>query len=73
MARLNVSIPDEVLSRLDVAAKKLGLSRSSYLTMAAAEKMKQDDVMDLMPKLMEQMKLGQVIKLTQNENDKCGE
>lgn len=56
MAKINISIPDEVLHRVEEASKKLGLSRSAYLTMAASEKMKQEEALSTMQKFVDQMK-----------------
>lgn len=35
--RINITIPEETLRRVDAAAKRRGLSRSSFLTRAAQE------------------------------------
>jgi predicted RNase H-like HicB family nuclease len=40
--RINITIPEETLRRVDAAAKRRGLSRSSYLTRAAQEVMEQE-------------------------------
>jgi predicted RNase H-like HicB family nuclease len=37
--RINITMPEEVLRRVDVAAKRRGLTRSSFLTRAAQEAM----------------------------------
>ena len=37
--RINITMPEEILRRVDAAAKSRGLSRSSYLTRAAQEVM----------------------------------
>jgi hypothetical protein len=37
--RINITIPEETLRRVDAAAKRRGVSRSSYLTRAAQEVM----------------------------------
>jgi predicted RNase H-like HicB family nuclease len=39
--RINITIPEETLRRVDVAAKRRGLSRSSFLTRAAQAAMEQ--------------------------------
>ena len=41
--RINITMPEEVLRRVDAAAKSRGLSRSSYLTRAAQEVMERQD------------------------------
>jgi predicted RNase H-like HicB family nuclease len=40
--RINITMPEETLRRVDAAAKRQGLSRSSYLTRAAQEVMEQE-------------------------------
>jgi predicted RNase H-like HicB family nuclease len=40
--RINITIPEETLRRVDSAAKRRGLSRSSFLTRAAQEVMEQE-------------------------------
>jgi predicted RNase H-like HicB family nuclease len=40
--RINITMPEETLRRVDAAAKRRGLSRSSFLTRAAQEVMEQE-------------------------------
>ena len=40
--RINITIPEETLRRVDAAAKRRGLSRSSFLTRAAQAVMEQE-------------------------------
>jgi len=40
--RINITIPEETLRRVDSAAKRRGLSRSSFLARAAREVMEQE-------------------------------
>lgn len=37
MARIQVSVPDEVLEKIDKVAKDLGVNRSAFLVVAAGE------------------------------------
>jgi len=41
--RINIPMPEETLRRVEAAAKRRGLSRSSFLTRAAQEVMEQED------------------------------
>jgi predicted RNase H-like HicB family nuclease len=41
--RINITMPENILRRVDAAAKSRGLSRSSYLTRAAQEIMERQD------------------------------
>ncbi|MCX5893526.1 MAG: plasmid partition protein ParG [Deltaproteobacteria bacterium] len=40
--RINITMPEETLRRVDAAAKRQGLSRSAYLSRAAQEVMEQE-------------------------------
>jgi len=40
--RINITMPEETLRRVDAAAKRRGLSRSSFLTRAAQKAMEQE-------------------------------
>jgi predicted DNA binding CopG/RHH family protein len=40
--RINITMPEETLRRVDAAAKRRGLSRSTYLTRAAQEVMERE-------------------------------
>jgi predicted RNase H-like HicB family nuclease len=40
--RINITMPEETLRRVDAVAKRQGLSRSSFLTRAAQEAMEQE-------------------------------
>lgn len=57
MARsVNVSLPAEVIERLDIESKKLGLNRSAYVSMTLNKMWQQDDVVRLMPEMLEAVK-----------------
>lgn len=54
MARsVNVSLPAEVIERLDMESKKLGLNRSAYVSMTLNKMWQQDDVVRYMPKILD--------------------
>ena len=54
MARsVNVSLPAEVIERLDIESKKLGLNRSAYVSMTLNKMWQQDDVVRLMPQILD--------------------
>ena len=54
--KLNISMPDEIIEKVDRKAKQLGLSRSAFLTLAASEKIMQSEVIEYMPQMLEAMK-----------------
>ena len=47
----NISLPNEVMERLDKESKKLGLNRSAYISMALNEKWRNDEVIKVIPEL----------------------
>lgn len=60
MARsVNVSLPAEVIERLDMESKKLGLNRSAYVSMTLNKMWQQDDAIRLMPKLIDTIETWQ--------------
>lgn len=52
----NISLPEDVRDRLDEEAKKLGLNRSAYVSMALMQKWQQDDAMNSLPSILEVLK-----------------
>ena len=54
--KINISLPDAVLKKADEKAGQLGLSRSAFIAMAISEKVRQDEMMDMLPQMIEQMK-----------------
>lgn len=55
----NISLPDEVMERLDKESKLLGLNRSAYISMALSMKWQSDEVIKVIPELS---KLAESIK-----------
>ncbi len=47
----NISLPDEVMERLDKESKAIGLNRSAYISMALNEKWRNDEVIKAIPEL----------------------
>ena len=56
MARVNISLPEYVIADADRRAAKLGTSRSAYIALALSQKAQYDDMMQMMPQMMELMK-----------------
>lgn len=54
--RINVSISEELLNEIDKRAKRLNLSRSSYLAMTASYRMEQEDLIEKLPEMFEAAK-----------------
>lgn len=40
--KINIIVPDDLLSDIDTAAKRLGISRTAYMNMAAARQLEQE-------------------------------
>ena len=56
MARVNISLPEYVVEDTDRRAAELGTSRSAYIASALSQKAQYDDMMRMMPQMMELMK-----------------
>lgn len=50
--KIGISLKDEVVKVIDAKAAKMGISRSAFIAMAISEKMRQDDVLDNMPEIL---------------------
>ena len=53
--RVNVNLSEELVKKLDERAEALNISRSAYISLACSEKMKTEDALEMMPKLMAQL------------------
>lgn len=60
--KVNVNIPDDVLSKTDLRVKQLGISRSAFITMTLSEKLMQSNLLEVLPEMLETMK-----KLSDND------
>lgn len=63
----NISLPDEVMNRLDEEARKLGLNRSAYISMALNVKWQNEEVIKLMPQMIDAINLAKSMEKSQNE------
>lgn len=50
--RINLTIEEDTLAQIDEYANKLGLNRSSFVSMCCLEKIKNDKLMKDMPKYL---------------------
>lgn len=55
--KVNVNIPESVLEQTDKRAEKLGISRSSFITMTLSEKLMQTDMLESLPEMINTMRL----------------
>lgn len=53
--RLNINMDEELVKKVDEAAKKMYVSRSAYISFAVSQKLKSDVAMDNLPKIIEVM------------------
>ena len=62
--RVNITLSDENLEKVDKACKYLGIARSTYIAMDINEKIKNDDAFRLMPDVIKAM---QTLKETNDQ------
>jgi metal-responsive CopG/Arc/MetJ family transcriptional regulator len=62
--RVNITLSDENLEKVDKACKDLGIARSTYIAMAINEKIKNDEALRLMPDVIKAM---QALKETNDQ------
>lgn len=55
--KINVNIPEKVLEQTDIRAEKLGISRSSFITMTLSEKLMQTDMIESFPEMINTIRL----------------
>lgn len=53
--RVNINMNEELVARVDEIAKKMYISRSSYIAMAVTAKLQQDSILDNMPSIIATM------------------
>lgn len=53
---INVSLDEKLIEKIDERAKAMYISRSAYISMALAEKMRQDDLVANIPEMISLMK-----------------
>ena len=53
--RVNISLPEDLLAKMDEAAEALCLSRSAYISVAVSMKLQQDEMMKQLPYIVHKM------------------
>ena len=61
--RVNVSLSEDLVKKIDERAKAMYISRSSYIAMALATKMQAEDMMSVLPELTKLAKEQQLREL----------
>ena len=51
--KANISLPDDVMQRLDNEAKKYGINRSAYISMTLNQKWENEKVISQLPTIAE--------------------
>ncbi len=54
--RINITMDEELIKKVDEVAKKMFVSRSAYISFAVSQKMQADKMLDNMPELVKTMK-----------------
>jgi predicted transcriptional regulator len=49
--RINITLSEELISKIDERAKAMYISRSAYIATALTQKMQADDAMTMLPEL----------------------
>ena len=52
IVRLNISMDEELVKKVDEAAAKMHVSRSAYIAFAVSQKIQADEVFSNMPELL---------------------
>ena len=60
--RVNMVIPDDLLEKIDAKAKSLYISRTAFVITTLAQKLKEDNLVEQMPDMVDIMK-----KITSDE------
>lgn len=54
--RINITMDEELVKKVDEIANKMYVSRSAYIAFAVSQKMQSDKMLDNMPELLETVK-----------------
>lgn len=54
--RINITLSEELVSKIDERARAMYISRSAYIATALTQKMQADDAMTMLPELSKVMK-----------------
>ena len=55
--RINITMNDKLVKEIDKAAKEMYVSRSSFLALAAAKMIKEDKMVEIMPELIDAVRM----------------
>lgn len=55
--RLNITMKENLVKEIDKVAKEMGVSRSAFLAFAAARMVQNDKMVEIMPELVDAVKM----------------
>lgn len=64
--RVNINMDEELVKKVDEVAKKMYVSRSSYIAFAVSQKIQADEVLANMPKMIDAM--NEAVQLEKSKN-----
>lgn len=56
--RVNINIPDELLSKIDDKAKSLYVNRTAWIVTALAQKLQSDEALENLPEMLSALKMA---------------
>lgn len=69
--RVNINMDEELVKKVDEVAEKMFVSRSAYISFAVSQKLKSDEAMDNLPKIIQVINEAiQLDKTNKNETKK---
>ena len=68
--RLNINMDEELVKKVDEVAKKMYVSRSSYIAFAVSKKIQDDETLSNMPEMIEVMKEAILLEKSKNNESK---
>ena len=68
--RLNINMDEELVKKVDEVAKKMYVSRSSYIAFAVSKKIQDDETFSNMPEMIEVMKEAILLEKSKNNESK---
>ena len=70
--RVNINMDEELVKKVDEVAKKMYVSRSSYIAFAVSQKIQADETLANMPKMIDVMNEAVLLEKSKlNEPKKC--
>lgn len=68
--RVNINMDEELVKKVDDVAKKMYVSRSSYIAFAVSQKIQADEALANMPKIIDVMNEAILLEKSNNKEPK---